>query len=238
MTVAALGAIFMVGLLGGMHCAGMCGGIVAALSAGQPGGRAAWGLQLAFNGGRIMVYGVAGAAAGMAGSMAMFLNDVLPVQLVMYLLANLMLVGLGLYLFGITRYVAVIERVGALAWRLIRPLAGRFLPARTWPRALALGLLWGWIPCGLVYSMLATALLAGDAVDGALVMLVFGLGTLPNLLLAGALMRALSKSRNGRAARRVAGSIVLGLGLFGIAHAGSVGHAAVSGFFCLTPHTQ
>ena len=238
MTLAALGAIFMVGLLGGMHCAGMCGGIVAALSAGQPGGRAAWGLQLAFNGGRIMVYGVAGAAAGMAGSMAMFLNDVLPVQLVMYVLANLMLVGLGLYLFGITRYVAVIERVGALAWRLIRPLAGRFLPARTWPRALALGLLWGWIPCGLVYSMLATALLAGDAVDGALVMLVFGLGTLPNLLLAGALMRALSKSRNGRVARQVAGSIVLGLGLFGIAHAGSVGHAAVSGFFCLTPHRQ
>lgn len=83
--------------------------------------------------------------------------------------------------------------------------------------------------------MLATALLADDAVDGALVMLAFGLGTLPNLLLAGALMRALSRSRNGRAVRTLAGGIVLGLGLFGIAHAGSVGQAAVSGFFCLTP---
>ena len=236
MSITALGAIFMVGLVGGMHCAGMCGGIVAALSAGQPGGRAPWSLHLAFNAGRIAVYCVAGAAAGAAGSMVMFLNDVLPIQLAMYLLANLMLVGLGLYLFGITRYVAAVERVGALAWRLIRPLAGRFLPARTWPRALGLGLLWGWIPCGLVYSMLATALLAGDAFDGALVMLAFGLGTLPNLLLAGALMRALSRSRNGRAVRTVAGGIVLGLGLFGIAHAGSVGQAAVSGFFCLTPH--
>jgi sulfite exporter TauE/SafE len=236
MTATALGAIFMVGLLGGVHCAGMCGGIVAALSAGQPGGRAPWHLHLAFNGGRIAVYTLAGAVAGAAGSMAMFLNDVLPIQLAMYVLANLMLVALGLYLFGITRYVAVLERAGAHAWRFIKPVASRFLPANTWPRALGLGLMWGWIPCGLVYSMLATALLAGDSLEGALVMLAFGLGTLPNLLLAGALMRVLSASRNGRLARTVAGAVVLGLGVFGIAHAGAVGHNAVSGFLCLTPH--
>lgn len=231
-TVGALGAIFMVGLLGGVHCAGMCGGIVAALSSGHA-GRAPWSLQLAFNGGRVAVYVIAGAAAGAAGSMALFVGDVLPVQLAMYLLANLMLIGLGLYLFGITRYISAVERVGARAWKLIRPLAGRFLPATTWPRAFALGMLWGWIPCGLVYSLLATALLAGDAAGGAAVMLAFGLGTLPNLLAAGALMRALSASRNGTWARRVAGSVVLGMGLFGMAHAGDVGHGAISGFLCL-----
>jgi sulfite exporter TauE/SafE len=231
----ALGAICMVGLLGGVHCAGMCGGIVTALSAGHAGGRVPWALQLAFNAGRITVYAVAGAIAGMAGSMAMFLNDLLPVQLFMYVVANLMLVGLGLYLFGVTRYIAAIERVGARVWRVIRPIAGRFLPANTWPRAFGLGLMWGWIPCGLVYSMLATALLAGDAAGGALVMLAFGLGTLPNLLMAGALMRMLSANRNGRLARTIAGGLVVGLGVYGIAHAGMVGQAAVAGFFCLPP---
>ncbi|MBL8385694.1 MAG: sulfite exporter TauE/SafE family protein [Burkholderiales bacterium] len=214
----------------------MCGGIVAALSAGSGAGRARWSLQLAFNGGRIAVYALAGAVAGAAGSMAMFMNDVLPVQLAMYVLANLMLVGLGLYLFGITRYVAFLERAGAHVWQAIRPVAGRLLPATTWPRAFGLGLMWGWIPCGLVYSMLATALLAGEAASGALVMLAFGLGTLPNLLLAGSLMRLLSASRHGQWARRIAGSAVLGLGLFGIAHAGAVGQAAVSGFLCLPGH--
>lgn len=233
LSLAALGAIFMVGLLGGVHCAGMCGGIVTALSAGHAGGKAPWSLQLAFNGGRIAVYTVAGAVAGVAGSMAMFLNDLLPVQLAMYVVANVMLVGLGLYLFGVTRYIAAIERIGARVWRVIRPVAGRFLPANTLPRAFGLGLMWGWIPCGLVYSMLATALLAGDAAGGASVMFAFGLGTLPNLLMAGTLMRMLSASRNGRLARGIAGGLVVGLGVYGIAHAGMAGQAAVAGFFCL-----
>ena len=236
LSIAALGAIFMVGLLGGVHCAGMCGGIVTALSAGHAGGKAPWSLQLAFNGGRIAVYTVAGAIAGMAGSMAMFLNDLLPVQLAMYVVANVMLVGLGLYLFGVTRYISAIERVGARVWRVIRPVAGRFLPANTLPRAFGLGLMWGWIPCGLVYSMLATALLAGDAAGGASVMLAFGLGTLPNLLMAGTLMRMLSASRNGRLARGIAGCLVVGLGVYGIAHAGMAGQAAVASFFCLPAH--
>lgn len=235
-SLAALSAIFMVGLLGGVHCAGMCGGIVTALSAGQVGGKAPWSLQLAFNGGRIAVYAAAGAIAGAAGSMAMFLNDLLPIQSFMYLVANLMLVGLGLYLFGVTRYIAGIERIGARAWRAIRPVAGRFLPANTWPRAFGLGLMWGWIPCGLVYSMLATALLAGDAAGGAAVMLAFGLGTLPNLLMAGTLMRMLSASRNGRVARSAAGGLVIGLGVYGIAHAGMGGQAALAGLFCVSAH--
>lgn len=232
MNIAALGAVAMVGLLGGVHCAGMCGGIVAAVSAtGRA--RSRWPLHLAFNAGRIAVYALAGALAGAAGSLALFVDGLLPVQLWMYVLANLMLIGLGLYLCGVTRYIAAVERVGARIWAVIRPLAGRLLPADTLPRAFGLGLLWGWIPCGLVYSMLATALLAGDAAGGAAVMLAFGLGTLPNLLAAGALMRVLSTSRHGRLARTLAGSAVLGLGAFGLAHAGGVGHDAVAGFLCL-----
>ena len=235
----ALLAVFVVGLLGGVHCIGMCGAIVSALSAsganGTVAGKPAWHLQLAFNGGRIGSYMLAGALAGAAGSMALFFNDLLPVQVAMYAFANLMLVGLGLYLFGVTRYMAVLERVGARVWERVRPWLGRLMPANTLPRALAVGALWGWVPCGLVYSVLATALLAGDALEGALVMLAFGLGTLPNLLFAGALMRALSRWRGGNVARRVVGALVIGLGLYGIAHAHVAGEHAVAGIFCVTP---
>lgn len=221
----ALAAVFMVGLLGGVHCMGMCGGIVAALSgshsglpsslqagshsglqAGRTGRAPVWRVQLAFNAGRIAIYALAGALAGAAGFMALFLNDLLPVQLVMYVFANLMLVGLGLYLLGITRYIRIFERAGAVLWRQIQPVTRHVLPANTVPRALLLGMLWGWMPCGLVYSMLATALVAGNAVQGAALLAAFGLGTLPNLLFAGALMRWLSARRVGAWMRGGAGA--------------------------------
>lgn len=234
MDAPALAAVFVVGLLGGVHCIGMCGGVVTALSAGSR-TPPSWPVQLSFNFGRIAVYALAGAAAGAAGSMALFVGDVLPVQLALYLFANLMLAGLGLYLLGVTRYIAVLERIGSHVWRVVRPLTKLFLPANTAPRALALGALWGWMPCGLVYSILATALVTGDAVHGAAVMFAFGLGTLPNLLFAGALMRWLSARRAGGWMRSVAGAMVLGLGLFGLAHAGIAGQRAVSSFLCFTP---
>ena len=233
MSLSALAAIFMVSLLGGVHCAGMCGGIVAALSPRGPRASGAWRIAAGYHVGRIATYMGAGAIAGAAGSMALFYNDVLPVQVAMYLLANLMLIALGLYLLGTARYVAWMERAGAHLWRLLRPVAGRLLPADTLPKALALGMLCGWLPCGLVYSVLATALLAGDAAGGALVMLAFGLGTLPNLLFGGALLRALSRHGAGGAMRKVAGGLVLLMGLAGLSQAGQVRGAALSSVLCM-----
>ena len=241
MSAAALLTVFVVGLLGGVHCIGMCGGIAAALSAGppaQPGQRArppAWGMQLAFNAGRIATYAVAGAVAGAAGSMALFLNDLLPVQMAMYLFANLMLMGLGLYLLGITRFLTRFERAGAVLWRRIQPAMRHVTPANTVPRALLLGALWCWMPCGLVYSILATALVTGSAAQGAALLAAFGLGTLPNLLFAGALMRWLAARRAGALVRRIAGATVLAFGVAGIAYAGAAGQHAMAGFLCFTP---
>jgi sulfite exporter TauE/SafE len=195
----------------------------------------AWRLQLAFNAGRIASYSVAGAVAGWTGALSLFVAHLLPVQALLYGLANLMLVALGLYLFGITRYIAPLERAGARLWARLRPLLGRLLPADTLPRALGLGALWGWVPCGLVYSMLMTAVLSGGALPGAVVMLAFGLGTLPNLLFAGALMRWLSGHTRGRRLRQVAGGAVLATGLWGLAHAAGVNGHALSSLFCITP---
>ena len=206
-------ALFLVGLLGGTHCVGMCGGIVGALSMGGP---ARWSLHLAYNGGRILSYAVAGALAGAVGGAGLLLEGALPVRVGLYLLANLMLVALGLYLIGVTRALAFTERMGQNLWRRLQPLSKRFLPARTVAQAFPLGLVWGWLPCGLVYSALATALTAGSAGRGCLLMLAFGLGTLPNLLLAGMLLGRLNEFARRPSVRMISGVLVLGFGLYGL----------------------
>ncbi len=206
-------ALFLVGLLGGTHCVGMCGGIVGALSLGAP---ARWSMHLAYNAGRIISYAAAGALAGALGAASLSLDGQAPVRLTLYLLANLMLVALGLYLLGVTRALAFTERAGQHLWRLIQPLTRRFLPARTIAQAFPLGLLWGWLPCGLVYSALATALSAGSSERGALLMLAFGLGTLPNLLLAGILLARLNEFVRRPVVRIASGLLVLGFGIYGL----------------------
>lgn len=207
-------ALFLVGLLGGTHCAGMCGGIVGALTMG--GGRRP-ALHLAYNAGRIFSYAAAGALAGAVGEAGIALAGTLPLRLILFALANLMLVALGLYLMGTTRALAFTERAGQVLWRRIQPLTRRFLPARTFAQAFPLGLLWGWLPCGLVYSALVTALTSGSAWRGAGLMLAFGAGTLPTLLLAGLLAAQLNDYLARPAVRRTAGLIVLGYGLWGFA---------------------
>ena len=216
-------ALFLVGLLGGTHCVGMCGGIVGALSMGAKG---RWSLHLAYNAGRILSYGAAGAVAGALGAAGMGLAGQEPARLFLYFLANLMLVALGLYLLGLTRVLAFVERAGQALWRRIQPLTRRFLPARRVAQAFPLGLLWGWLPCGLVYSALATALTAGSAGRGGLMMLAFGLGTLPNLLLAGMVLARLNEFVRRPVVRMVSGLLVLGFGVYGF-----VGLMRLSGWF-------
>jgi sulfite exporter TauE/SafE len=206
-------ALFLVGLLGGTHCVGMCGGIVGALSMGGP---ARLPVHLAYNFGRILSYAMAGAIVGALGSLSLALSGQLPIRLVLYVLANLMLIALGFYLMGVTRALAFTERIGQNLWRRIQPLTRRFVPARTPMQAFPLGLLWGWLPCGLVYSALATALTSGSAERGALQMLAFGLGTLPNLLLAGYLLARLKHLVQLPVVRLVAGLLVAGFGVWGL----------------------
>ena len=206
-------ALFLVGLLGGTHCVGMCGGIVSALSMGAP---ARWSMHLAYNAGRILSYTVAGAIAGTLGAASLTLDGPAPIRIVLYLLANLMLVALGLYLLGVTRVLAFSERAGQRLWRYIQALTRRFLPANTVFKAFPLGILWGWLPCGLVYSALATALSAGSPGPGALLMLAFGLGTLPNLLLAGILLARFNEFVRRPLVRNISGLLVLGFGIYGL----------------------
>jgi sulfite exporter TauE/SafE len=232
LSLAILGAVLLTGMLGGVHCAGMCGGIVAALSGQVPAGTRRWPLHLSYNLGRITSYSVAGAAAGAIGSLGLLLDGMLPVQLALYVLANLLLIALGLYLAGISSALARLEPIGVALWRRVQPLTRRFLPASTVPRAFGLGVLWGWLPCGLVYSVLAMALLSGDALTGSAIMFAFGLGTLPNLMAAGLLLRQFRSLGAAKPVRVVSGALVLGFGVYGLANAATLSAHIKAGILC------
>ena len=210
LTWAILGAVALTGILGGVHCAGMCGGIVAALSGQAARGGPPWRIHLSYNLGRIASYTLAGALAGALGSLGLMLDGMLPVQIALYVAANVLLIALGLYLAGIPGVTARLERIGARLWRWLKPLTGRFLPADTVPKALALGMLWGWLPCGLVYAAISLATTAGNEVRGALTMLSFGIGTLPAVVGVGIMTSLMVRLSAMRKFRQLAGvSLIL-----------------------------
>lgn len=226
-------AAFLIGLLGGTHCVSMCGGIVGALTVNMPGQtRRQWPVHLAYNVGRVLTYTTLGGLLGALGTVGMLFSDILPVQMGLYVLANLMLVALGLYLTGFTRLLVPVERAGLLLWKRVQPLTARFIPVRSAGRALPLGLLWGLLPCGLVYSVLTTALVTGSAARGAGLMLAFGLGTLPNLMLAGMLFKRFRDFTRNRRVRFASGLLVLAFGVFGLIQAPSLGGALWRGVVC------
>ncbi len=208
-------AAFLVGFLGGAHCVGMCGGIVAAMSL-QGGVRQPFVFHLGYNLGRILSYTLAGAVAGLIGSAAFLSERLLPVQHGLYVLAQGVLILLGLYLAGLNRAVLVLERAGGALWSRLQPRLGRLLPIRSPTQALLAGGLWGWLPCGLTYSVLVSALASGGALQGAGLMFAFGLGTLPNLLAmawAADRLRAIAADRR---IRRIAGFTVALFGVWGL----------------------
>lgn len=154
-----------------------------------------------------------------------------------YWLTNLMLVALGLYLmdawYGLTR----LEELGQGLWRRLRPLIQPLLPMDSPGKAFALGGIWGWLPCGMVYSVLLTAMFSGSAFSGASVMLAFGLGTLPAMLGLGLLGQRLRALAQQKTMRRVTGGVVLAFGVVGLLRAAGVVSLGVLDMLCITPHT-
>ena len=215
-------AVFFVGLLGGVHCLGMCGSIVGIFTAQLPKEGARWPFHLAYNSGRIASYTLAGLLVGAIGQTGLLMRDVVPIQHLLFALSSLMLIALGLYLAGIWSMVRHIERVGNGLWQRIQPLTRRLLPVTSPTRALLLGTLWGWLPCGLVYSVLVTALASGHAQSGALIMLAFGLGTLPNLLAIGLFWERCRHWVRSPKVRLFAGLIVMAFGIYGLFKVGYV----------------
>lgn len=221
-------AAFVAGLLGGVHCAGMCGGIVGGLSAAARGPAVA--RQLAFNAGRIGSYAIAGAVAGALGGLGQLAGPMLFAQAAMFAGANILMLMLGLYVGGWGRGVTRLERAGSVVWRRVEPIARRCHPIDSTAKSLAAGLAWGWVPCGLVYTMLAMALASASPWHGAAVMTAFGLGTLPNLLAAGFAAQRVLALRRLPWVRRGAGAALILLAIVGLARMPGLTDALVAGW--------
>ncbi len=180
---------FTLGLLSAFHCIGMCGGIVGALSFGvtaearaRPGRLALF--VFAFNGGRILSYVLAGALLAWAGG---WLIDASWARIAVQVIAALMIILIGLHVGNWFPRLTLIERLGLPLWRRLEPVAHRLHPVRRPGRALLYGMIWGWVPCGLVYSVLISSLALHSVAASALYMLAFGLGTLPVMMATGLL---------------------------------------------------
>lgn len=201
------------GLLGGGHCIGMCGGLMGALTLAIPAeqrkGWPLWRILLGYNAGRIISYSIAGALLGSLGWLAQDLG----LGMILRTLAGLLMIAMGLYLANWWSGLTRIEQLGRGLWRHIEPRARKLLPVTSPSQAIALGALWGWLPCGLVYSTLIWASSHGDASVSAGLMLTFGLGTLPTLMATGLAARKMMFWLRKRSVRISAAILVI---LFGV----------------------
>lgn len=206
-----LGSALVLGLLGGGHCLGMCGGLMGALTLAIPPEQRGRRLRLlmAYNLGRILSYACAGLLLGLAG----WALASSPAAMALRVVAALLLIAMGLYLAGWWSGLTRIEALGRGLWRHIQPAASRLMPVSSLPRALLLGALWGWLPCGLVYSTLLWAASQGNAGYSAALMLAFGLGTWPILLATGLAAERVNAVLRRRSVRMAGGVLVI---LFGI----------------------
>jgi len=210
---------FIIGLMGGVHCIGMCGGIVSVLGVNINHPKKStpfsfYRLLLVYNLGRLFSYTLAGGLMGSVAWMASHWLDIRDLQIVLQFFAASFMLMLGLYLSGWWMGLMHVEKLGGFFWKKIEPLGKRILPVDNINKAFSLGLLWGWLPCGLVYSVLIWALSAGNFKQGALIMLSFGLGTLPNLLAMGIFARQLNVWVKKAALRQSAGLIVMAFALW------------------------
>lgn len=209
--------LFLLGFFGGTHCAGMCGGLSSAFALHLPPHIGRVWLILLMNLGRISSYALIGALMGALSQAGILLDHTRTLQLVLFAAANLLLLMMGLYLSGISAAAGKIETLGKPVWRRLNPLLNRLLPIRSVPACFGIGLLWGWLPCGLVYNASLYALGSGSAFKGALYLAAFGLGTLPNLLAMGIFASRLQCVLQNRRIRLAAGLLVCAWALWQLA---------------------
>jgi sulfite exporter TauE/SafE len=229
-----LGAALVAGLAASGHCIGMCGGIAGAFAMrGRDSGTGTrLGMALAYNLSRITSYAVAGGIAGLLGRTLLKAVDVAPLSIALRVFAGvIMIAAAGRLLFG-WRFLDPIEAAGSGLWRRIAPWAGRQGRSGGIGGAVGLGLAWGWLPCGMTYSMLLLAATTASAPAGAAVMLAFGIGTLPSMVTATVAFDRIARGLSARASlRRIAGGLLLAFGLWtaGYALNHALGHGAHAG---------
>lgn len=227
-------AALLAGLTGSVHCLGMCGGLSSLYAAHQAARDCSTSVSraLAYNAGRLLTYSALGAAAGFAGQGLVARLPAMGGPL--RIMAGVLIVFAGLRVLTGIRWLGILERLGTHVWMLIKPLARPAIPADTSGKALALGLFWGLLPCGMLYAVIAVSAATTSPAYGAITMLAFGLGTLPAMLATGIGGFRLSSLLNGN--RRATGGLLVAIGVLtlvtptvgligGAGHAQGNGHA-------------
>ncbi len=178
----ALGAALLAGLVGSVHCVAMCGGIATGFAPFGGDRKTAWRVALTTNLGRIGGYVLAGLIVGGFGHGLVALFRIEPLMFALRALAGLVLILIALRALGLAGRFRALSAAGDVLWAMVRPLQARLLPADTFARRFGLGMIWGWMPCGLSGTLLTVAWLQASAPGGAAIMAAFGLGTLPAML--------------------------------------------------------
>ena len=212
-----LSAALLAGLLGSAHCLGMCAGIsglfavnseIASLRAQLPFG-------LAYNVGRVCSYAFLGVIVATFGGVIVKASPGLAGAI--RLLSGAIIILVGLKVAFDSRILNIVEKMGTTLWSRIAPAAKRLVPVNSLPKAFGLGLVWGWLPCGLVYSVLLIAATSAQPIHGAFVMIVFGIGTVPTMLLTGLGAARVSAFMRRRETRLGMGLLIIALGVLTIA---------------------
>ena len=203
---------FLLGLFSTVHCIAMCGSVIGALTLSLPAEvresqRRMLPYVLNYNIGRILSYTLAGLIVGLLSAPLLEVNG----HAVLRYLSVIVMIAMGLYLAGWFPKFAHMERIGAPIWRWLQPIGHKLLPVRRLPQAFMLGAIWGWLPCGLVYAALAVAATVGEPVTASLVMLSFGLGTLPAVMGAGLFTGLLASLATAKAMRQAAGILIIAM---------------------------
>lgn len=205
---------FSIGLMSTLHCLGMCSGIIGALSFSLPdkvrnSNRRMLPYLLSYNFGRIASYSIAGAIlGGLSGNFFSYISPQMG-HFILETAAAVILLFIGFHIAGLFPKLNILEKAGRPVWKRLEPYGRRMLPVKSPASALAFGSIWGWLPCGLVYTTLIWAASAGNAADAAILMLAFGLGTLPTTLFAGFLSGWLAKLGQNVSLKKIAGTIII-----------------------------
>lgn len=209
---------FVMGIFSSMHCIGMCGSIIGTLTLSLDASVRSNKVRLAqfvfnYNLGRIASYTIAGGLAGLLSSvLTLTFENGLGYRL-LQLASALTIAFAGFYIAGWFPRFAYIEKIGLFFWKKLEPFGHKLIPVKTRRNAFLFGMVWGWLPCGLVYAALLLATTTGDIFKSAMTMLAFGFGTLPAVVGIGIMTASLQKLSKNPRYRQIVGVLMILLAL-------------------------
>lgn len=201
----------LTGILSSTHCIGMCGGVVIFLSISSNNNK---NFYYIYNFGRIISYFTIGIVSGIIGILINdFFNKIL---LFLKLISNLAIINIGIYIIYNSKTLLFLEKLGFIAWNKIYKYINLFFPIKNVLQAIIIGFIWGFIPCGIVYNVLIWTINCGSIIKSSFLMLLFGIGTLPAMLLTGHSAILYKKAINNKLIKKILGFLLIFLGVIGI----------------------